>query len=131
MRALYLTFCIPLLLISGCTSLSKDVFERVRDGDTEEVVVHTLGQPDTYTRTDGGVGPYSWYYRRRADVCEIAFESHVVRTRSCPKDTAYIGPIGTLLKGAGEGLTNQHRGPTCYTNGTVVGNQYNGTTNCN
>jgi hypothetical protein len=120
---------ISLLAITGCASLHSQVHKDVHEGDSQDQVEQTLGEPDSFNQSQKDASVTVWNYKKKGDLCAIAFREQRVIGTSCQKDPNYRDPAAAILQGAGQGLQNgsqnANRPVNCST--TSYGNTANTT----
>jgi hypothetical protein len=104
-------------LMPGC---STPIHELVRDninyGDSEERVKEILGAPKSFSTSESSRNG-TWVYENSGAVCELKFADHKVEDMSCDASN-YVSSgrkaaraLGTVLKGAGDGIKEGARQP--------------------
>src|SRR6185312_2944938 len=104
--------------ILGCTSLHKKVFDNIHEGDTNDHVFETLGDPDRFAPSVKVPGGTAFYYDQKSDTCGVVIKDDVVASVVC-QSRAYINPAAAMFQGMGQGLQNASRNQThCTTTGS-------------
>lgn len=109
------TFCFCIIFATvGCASLNREAYENIKVGDKASHVKDVLGEPDRFANSVVIPGATAWYYVRRGDVCGFTIKDDEVKYMTCGRNPNYVSPgaaIGTVLKGAGDGMQNANRTP--------------------
>jgi hypothetical protein len=98
---------ILLILLGACSSLHKEVFSKVHEGDSEESVVEKFGTPDSFEPVPGVKDVKILVYKKKSDTCAIAVKNKVVQDTACQEDQRKrTSVLGAFLTGMGDGLKN-------------------------
>jgi hypothetical protein len=111
----------------GCSSLNSKVAE-INQGEQKQKVLEELGRPDAFMTDEKDSSIVYWGYKKRSDMCIVAFRLDTVIDTSCMKNPNYVNPVSAAFTGMGQGLQNaSHNQTHCVTTGSP--GFY--TTNCN
>lgn len=111
---------------TGCASLRRQVFDKVHEGDDQQVVLTAFGQPEQFSPSKDGTGQ-EWYYTRRGDLCGFFIRDGKVKEMGCWNRPGYIHPVaalfGGIMTGASSGASEKSsRSLSCMTlrNGDIA-----------
>lgn len=116
--------------ISACASLKDEVFQKIHEGDSVDVVKGLLGNPSSFGASQRIPGAQAWYYVRRGEQCGFTINEGKVAAIACGDNPNYISPTQRIGAGLGAGLKTMGDSMSNSLKNNVTCTTFGNTTTC-